>query len=44
MNRLGVFEETEENICRWAHDFLYGKGLNELLEKYLGDEFKMNVA
>ncbi|MDI3319315.1 LBF_2804 family protein [Pinibacter soli] len=44
MNRLGVFVETERNISKWAHDFLYGKGLDELLTKYLGEEYKANVA
>lgn len=44
MNRLGVFEESEANISKWSHDFLYGKGLDELLEKYLGDVADLNVA
>nr|WP_294788331.1 hypothetical protein [uncultured Flavobacterium sp.] len=35
MNRLGILNENEDTICSWANDFIYGKGIDELLQKYI---------
>ncbi|MBN9299979.1 MAG: hypothetical protein J0I41_23455 [Filimonas sp.] len=37
MNEDGILKESEATIERWAHDFMYGKGLDELLRKYIGN-------
>lgn len=34
LNEKGVINEPVSNICEWAHDFIYGKGIDELLKKY----------